>query len=127
MKKIKTNYASNNEIKKLITKYNSKYYLKLINNVYSSKCGQDDDYIIINGIRWPKKIYYDDSPPILNYIVPLRYSNKYIYNICSNTVGIQLDSPRYDIIETDNQYTSSEICEIKNDIRLLINIVANMK
>lgn len=127
MKKIKTNYASNNEIKKLITKYNSKYYLKLINNVYSSKCGQDDDYIIINGIRWPKKIYYDDSPPILNNIVPLRYSNKYIYNICSNTVGIQLDSPRYDIIETDNQYTSSEICEIKNDIRLLINIVANMK
>ena len=55
MKKIKTNYASNNEIKKLITKYNSKYYLKLINNVYSSKCEQDDDYIIINGIRWPKK------------------------------------------------------------------------
>ena len=35
MKKIKSNFASNNEIKKLITKYNSKYYLKLVNNVYT--------------------------------------------------------------------------------------------
>jgi hypothetical protein len=127
MKKIKSNFASNNEIKKLITKYNSKYYLKLVNNVYSSKYEQDNDYIIINGIQWPKKIYYDDSPPILNNIIPSKYGNKYIYNISSNTIGIQLDSPRYDIIEIDNKYTSGEICEIKNDIRLLINIVANMK
>ena len=50
----------------------------------------------------------------------------------SNTVGIQLDSPRYEIITIDNTNNRnidifSEIYEIKNDIRLLINIVANMK
>ena len=70
----------------------------------------------------PKKIYYDESPPILNNIIPLKCSNRYIYNVSSNTVGIQLDSPRHDIIEIDNQHTSGELCEIKNDIRLLINI-----
>jgi len=126
MKKIKTNYPSNNEIKKLITKYNSKYYLKLVTNINNCKNSQDD-YIIINGKKWPQKIYYDNSPPILNNIVPLRYSNRYIYNICHNTIGIHLNSPRYDIVEINNKDTSSELYEIKNDIRLLINIVANMK
>ena len=118
--------SSKQEIKTLFTKYNSKYYLKLINNINFHRTHSNNDYIIINNKRWPKKIYYDDLPPILNNIIPSKHTNKYIYNICNNTIGIHLDSPRYEIVEVETNNNSNDLCEIKNDIRLLINIVANM-
>lgn len=118
--------SSKLEIKKLFAKYNSKYYLKLINNIHCNKSEPNEDYVIIDGKQWPKKIYYDNLPPILNNIVPSKHTNKYIYNICSTTIGIHLNSPRYEIIEINSDTDSNELCEIRNDIRSLINIVAYM-
>tara|TARA_B000000437_G_scaffold129396_1_gene93896 strand:+ start:36 stop:407 length:372 start_codon:yes stop_codon:yes gene_type:complete len=118
--------SSKLEIKKLSAKYNAKYYLKLINNIHCNKSVINEEYVIIDGKQWPKKIYYDNLPPNLNNIVPSKHTNKYVYNICSTTIGIHLNSPRYEIVEINTDNSSSDLYEIRDDIRSLINIVANM-
>jgi len=117
--------SSKLEIKKLFAKYNSNYYLKLINNIHCNKSDPNEEYVIIDGNQWPKKIYCDNLPPILNNIVPSKACDKYVYNICGTTIGIDLKSPRYKIEEIHPEL-HPPINEIRDDIRSLINIVANM-
>lgn len=125
MKKLEIFTSSKPEIKNLFTKYNSRYYLKLLNKTSSNKFNPNKNYVIINNRYWPLKIYYDELPPILNNITPSKHDDKYIYNICSDKIGIHLDSPRYEIVEIESN-DMDELSEIRKDIRLLINIVANM-
>lgn len=117
--------SSKQEIQKLFIKYNSKYYLKLLNNIPINKYNINKDDVIINNKYWPKKIYYNNLPPALNNIIPSKHDNKYIYNICSDKIGIHLNSPRYEIVDIEDNDTE-ELYDIKKDIKLLINIIANI-
>ena len=57
-----------------------------------------------------KKIYYDYLPPVLNNIIQLKHNDKYIYNIRSNTIGIHLHSPRYEIVKIKTNNNSNDLC-----------------